>query len=209
MPLSLGEQGEGETPPPTRVKVLWDKDYLYVRFVCAATELYSPYKKHDEPIYNGDCVEVFLDVKGDAKQWMELEVSPRNITFDQITTLTAEPLSDSDLVLDPALRATDRWPNPGWNLDGLRTAVSAQRVGRRITGWTVDIALPAKPMLRRLGLDHFAPMTLRANFLRYEYPRGNRGAKRSLIAMNWAPVRWGCPHLSPRAMGFLDLIPSP
>ncbi|MEO7717465.1 MAG: carbohydrate-binding family 9-like protein [Capsulimonas sp.] len=204
LPLSLGEESAGLTALPTQVKLLWDADYLYIRFVCISSEIHSPYKTHDDPIYKGDCVEMFLDVKGDARQWIELEVSPRCVTFDKVMTLTADPISDADLILAPDLRNRDLWRDLSWTLDGLRTAATIQKSGKRITGWTVDIALPAKPTLRRLGLDHFAPMTLRANFLRYEYPATN-GAKRPLIAMNWSPVRWGCPHISPQAMGYLEL----
>jgi hypothetical protein len=206
LPLSLGPEANGLTALPTQVKLLWDSDYLYIRFLCTSTEIYSPYKTHDDPIYKGDCVEMFLDVKGDARQWIELEVSPSNVTFDQVMTLTADPASDADLILTPALRGRDLWRDLSWTLDGLRTAATLQKSGKRATGWTVDIALPAKPTLRRLGLDHFAPMTLRANFLRYEYPSATNGGKRPLIAMNWSPVRWGCPHISPQAMGYLELV---
>ena len=209
--LSQGDGGRGLSPLPTQVKLLWDKDALYLRFVCTATEVYAPTRTHDAALYTGDVVEVFLDVKGDGRQWIELEVSPDNATFDQVTTLTTDPVSNADLVLAGVVLDRDWWVDLSWSLNGWRTAATVQRTGGKITGWTVDMALPAKSVLRRLGADHYAPMTLGANFLRYEQLRGiapkttDPKSPRRLLALNWAPVQYGCPHISPLAMGFLTL----
>ena len=204
--LSQGDGGRGLSPLPTQVKLLWDKEALYLRFVCTATEIYAPARTHDAALYTGDVVEVFLDVKGDGRQWIELEVSPDNVTFDQVTTLTADPVSGASLVLAGAVLDRDWWVDLSWSLDGWRTAATVQRTAGKVTGWTVDMALPAPSVLRRLGTDHYAPMTLRANFLRYEQlQETNPKSQRRLLALNWSPVQYGCPHISPLAMGFLTL----
>jgi len=53
-------------------------------------------------------------------------------------------------------------------------------------------------------------MTLRAHLLRYRWTKPFSTAvdpERRLIAMSWAPVLHGCPHISPGAMGVLKLVP--
>lgn len=205
--VSLGKPGEGLSPLPTQVRLLWDDKWLYIRFICTANDVYSPFTHHGDKLYQGDVVEVFLDPKGDGKQWMEIEVSPHNVTMEVQTTVTAEPKSDAELMLLRDIISRDFWNNLDFTLQGLRTAATVTKHGDEVSSWTVDIALPANVVMHRLGTDKFSPTTLRANFMRYEYPRPAKAdGKRSLIAMNWSPVMWGCPHISPAAMGFITLV---
>ncbi len=197
----------GQNVQPTEVQLLWDKDYLYVRFRCRASEIYSPYKNHDDPIYKADVVEVFIDAKGDGRQWVEIELSPYGVTLENMTTLTADLVSNSDLIIDPQIRDRDYWPNASWDMPGLRTASKIVQGAGHASLWIADFAFPAGATLHRLGLKEYLPMTLRANFLRYDYPIVDSAGTRVLCPQNWAPVIIGCPHISPAAMGYVDLLP--
>ncbi len=209
--LGLGDGSKGLSPLPTQVLAQWDDKFLYVRFICEDSEIYTPFEKRDEPIYQGDCAEIFLDIVGDGRQVVELQLAPNGGVFDQQILLTAEAKSDENLVLTNDVLARDFWMDLGWNMTEMKTATSRSR-GR----WIADFALPAEAVLRRRGLKTFAPMTLRANFLRYDWAPDNTdawglkdatGQKRRLNAHNWAPVKHGSPHISPAAMGFLRLVP--
>lgn len=206
MTVSRGSAAQGLTALPTRACLLWDAKSLYIRFVCLGGSIKSPYKKHDDPLYHADAVEVFIDPKGDGREWVELEVSPHNVVFDQIAVLTAEPEYDAGGVLTHQVLDRDWWTDLSWNLDGLRTATGRLQSNGKITGWIVDMAVPATPLLRRLGVKSFSPMNLRVNLLRYETMTAANG-KPVFIPMNWAPVMFGCPHISPDAMGTLVLDP--
>jgi len=208
--MSLGPDAEGLSPVPTEVRLLWDADCLYVRFLCEDDEAYSPHDRRDAPHHEGDVVELFLDPVGDGRQYVELQVSPRNQVLDQLIFVTADPacLEDGRLTDEIALR--DWWAHIEWDMPGLRTATG--RLARGADGWIADIAVPAFPLLRRLGLSSFQPMNLRAHVMRYDRPRlssqdaGAQTPARAFIAMNWAPVAYGCPHISPAAMGTLRLV---
>jgi hypothetical protein len=189
----------------TSVRLLWTPKTLFVRFQCAAKEIYSPFTKTNDPLYKADVVELFLDAKGDSKQWLEVEVSPNNVVMQMMTTLTAEPGSDVNLILNQDILQRDFWPIPDWTTAGLRTATSIKRDHDVVTGWITDISLPASVTLRRLGLTSYAHLTMRANFLRYDYPNKPGSIGRELIPTDWAPVLLGCPHISPQAMGYLTL----
>jgi hypothetical protein len=194
---------------PTEVKLLWDPHYLYVRFVCEGDEIYVPFKGRDKPHYKGDVVEVFIDPIGDARQYVEIELTPKNDILDQIILLTApEPENGPDGVLLEKLYRRDLWVFPQWNLSGLRTATRRSVLPNGKRGWIADLALPADPLLRRLGTKSFSPMRLKMNFLRYEWPKSPKDSRepRLLIPMNWSPVRSGCPHIAPVTMGSVHLL---
>jgi len=190
---------------PTQIRLLWDKDFLYVRFTCSGKQPYAPFgDQHDAKHYQGDAVEVFIDPVGDGRQYFEIQLSPANGVLDQNTLITATPEVDEDGALVPHLLQTDYWPNIGYDMPGLRTA-------SRVTGdgdaavWTADLALPAAAVLHRLGKKQFEPMEVRMNLLRYRWTGPIDQPQRRLIPINWSPTRFGCPHQSAGAMGTVQL----
>jgi len=211
--LARGEASAGLKPMPTQVRLLWSKTGLYVSFRCRDNAVYVPEKGRDAPIWKGDVVEVFLDAKGDARQWIELEVSPNGDLFDQMATLTAPPQSNENRVLKDEVLSRDWWTNLSWNLENWQVSarknlvVPTTKTLASPADWRVDMRIPPDA-LRRLGVNEFGPMTLRLNLIRYKYlPTGDPKKPRRLLAMNWAPVQFGNPHISPQAMGFVQLMP--
>lgn len=193
-----------DEPLPTSVALAWDENCLYVRFVCRGPTPYSPFgNERDALHYQGDVVEVFLDPVGDGQQYFEIQLSAANGILDQNTTLTAAARTDREGRLLPHIIERDYWPNRGYELKGLRTATDVRRAGDDYQ-WTADLAIPAEA-LKRTGQTRFAPMTLRMSLLRYHWTGPREDAGRRLIAMNWSPTHWGCPHQSPAAMGFVRL----
>ncbi|CAN5367972.1 hypothetical protein BH11ARM2_BH11ARM2_29700 [soil metagenome] len=198
--VSLGEDGRGLVPKPTEVRLLWDEHALYVRFSCADDDVYLPVQGRDAPLYQGDVAEIFLDPVGDGRQYFEIQSNAAGDLFDQLITVTAPKMEHRpDGRLADRIVARDFWPVPEWNMEGIRWT------GRQASdGWTVDFAIPAPAALHRMGRDRFvAGDVFRAHLMRYDYLPGN---PRRLLAMNWAPVQYGCPHISPSAMGTLRLV---
>ncbi len=66
----------------TTARVLYDDKFLYVSFDCEDPDVWGTLLKKDEPIYNEDAVEIFIDANGDGKTYNELQVSPHNTNFD-------------------------------------------------------------------------------------------------------------------------------
>ncbi len=195
-----------QTPLPTEVKLLWDSQWLYVRFICTGPEPYAPFgQTRDARHYQGDVAEIFLEPVGDGRQYFEVQLSPAGGVFDQNTLLTGEARSDARGRLVPQVLAKDYWPNPDYTMPELRTAASVARRGDRYV-WIADFALPAAAALKRTGAKAYHPMTLRMNLLRYHHSGPVTDKTRKLLAMNWAPVTQGCPHQSPAAMGKVELI---
>jgi hypothetical protein len=193
--------------PGTEVRLLWDANFLYVRFLCRDTEIYTPFHGHDAPLFRGDAVEVFLDPVGDARQWIELQFDADNDTFERLFLCTGTPQAGpTGRLLDDVIKR-EVWEFPQWDLPGLRSAAARWKEDGKEVGWIVDVAVPASGLLKRLGKTKFEPMTLRADFLRYEYGPAAPGGERPLLSLNWSPVLFGGPHRSPMAYGYVTLSP--
>ena len=74
--------GKKEAKQQTRVKAAWSPDYLYLAFECDDTDVHTPYSKRDDPIYDSEAVEIFIDADGDQDDYIELQNAPNNVQFD-------------------------------------------------------------------------------------------------------------------------------
>jgi hypothetical protein len=199
------------TSPPesARLRLLWNKDFLLVRFDCHDQSIvflpssYGPAGQRDLPYFKADAVEAFIDPVGDGRMYMEFQFSPNGGLFDAIYLYTAAPETGKDFLLEGNFVNRNLFFIPEWNLEGLRTTslIWSASEGK---GWTVVAALPAKEILKRWGKTRFeAGMKLKANFVRFDYPSG---AGHPPDITNWAPVLAGCAHVSPTGMGTLMLV---
>lgn len=68
----------------TEVRLLYDESRLYVGYHCEDPETWGTMNGHDDPIYEEEVVEIFLDPTGNLCCYYELEVSPLNTSFDAI-----------------------------------------------------------------------------------------------------------------------------
>lgn len=68
----------------TRFRACWTADALHVRFDCEDDHVVATMDRRDDPIYEEDVVEVFLDPMGTGKVYYEFELSPRGVEFDAL-----------------------------------------------------------------------------------------------------------------------------
>ncbi|MBB6735586.1 carbohydrate-binding family 9-like protein [Cohnella zeiphila] len=106
----LAHAATGQPPrEETQVQCCWSPDRFYVRFLCRDTHAASKFENRDDPLYEQDVVELFLDEEGLGRKYLELEVSPRNVVFD------------AWVENDGVDRVTKL--DKEWDLEGLRTSV--------------------------------------------------------------------------------------
>lgn len=80
----------GEAAPPlafaTTLRLLWDKDALYACFEADDDDAFSPYQTRDDPLYEGEAYEIFLDADGDGDrkggEYVELQANIHDVHFD-------------------------------------------------------------------------------------------------------------------------------
>ncbi len=69
-------------PQSTRLRLLWNKDFLVIRFDCQDQSIlylpssYGPVGQRDLPYFKADAVEAFIDPVGDGRMYMEFQFSP-------------------------------------------------------------------------------------------------------------------------------------
>lgn len=74
--------GRGTPSNGTTARILYDDKNLYLGFDCADGDAWTSYTTRDDPIYNQEAVEIFIDVDGDLHTYVELQQSPANVHFD-------------------------------------------------------------------------------------------------------------------------------
>lgn len=78
----IAHDGRRKIKNQTFVRALWDDEYLYVAFECDDDDIHTPYTKRDDPLYESEVVEVFLDADGDKDVYVELQAAPNDVHFD-------------------------------------------------------------------------------------------------------------------------------
>jgi hypothetical protein len=69
-------------PPETTVRLLWDRDYLYVGFTCIDDDIWSFSSRADDTLWSGDVAELFLKPSREAKNYYEFIVAPNGALYD-------------------------------------------------------------------------------------------------------------------------------
>ncbi|MFT7620852.1 MAG: hypothetical protein ACI9WU_000011 [Myxococcota bacterium] len=141
----------------TQVRMLWDDEALWVGFLVRDKEPKSKFTKRDETLWDEDVVEVYLDPDADGKQYVELQVSPKNVIFDALFSS----------------RRTPKWQEAAkWNMPGLQTAVNIGKLPGRagLDGWTVEMRIPWAGLADAKGSKPAVGARWRANFFRKELP---------------------------------------
>lgn len=154
----------------TRVAFAWDEHYLYAAADLPDPDLWSDYTQQDDPLYKQEAFELFVAAGGEARDYLEYQVSARGVTFD---------------ARFPRHRAGDE----GWDSRG-RTAVQA--VGTvndardRDRGLLVEVAIPWDELCEqaKLACPPRPGMQLRVNAFRLE----REGRKRP-IGLSLSPTR--------------------
>ena len=147
----------------TRMKLLWDDEFLYVTAMLEEPHLWATLLERDAIIYHDDDFEVFLDPDGDGLAYYELEINALGTEFD--------------LFLDKPYKDGGSADIP-WDMPGLKTAVSLHGSLNDPSdlddGWSVEIAIPwadlRPPGAGEAGQPPEVDDVWRANFSRVEWP---------------------------------------
>jgi len=130
-------EGDLRPRPPlrTRVKMLWDDQFLYIGAQLEEPNVWATLTEHDSVIFHDNDFEVFIDPDGDNHDYYELEINAFNTTWD---LHLPRPYRDGG----PARNE--------WEIPDMRTAVHVDGAindpSVKDRGWSVEIALPWKPL---------------------------------------------------------------
>ncbi len=148
----------------TEVRVLYDDVFLYVGFKCEDTYVWGTVTERDGPIWNEECVEVFVNPANVAHQYYEINVSPKNIIFDSVilNNRTIEKPNETFIGLTE------------WNPEGLITATHVNGevdFPGKATGWTAEFAIPLAALIGATNVPPQPGDEWRMNFYRIDSPK--------------------------------------
>ena len=150
----------------TQVKVLWDKENLYVGYVIEEPNVKGRFTERDSPIYEDNDVELFI--AGD-NAYYEFEINSLGTIYEGLFVWQSDyeksglsKLASLDRA-DKKLRCQEfngvgftshprgkRWAFLGWDYPEAKTAVAVQGTLNKSDdidqGWTVELAFPWKHM---------------------------------------------------------------
>jgi cellulose/xylan binding protein with CBM9 domain len=138
------EDIEGELKPEpylqTRMKMLWDNDYLYIAAELEDPDIWGYLSNHDDIIYRDNDFEVFIDPDGDGESYFEIEINAIGTILDLYMPKAYNKGGRADLA---------------WNADNLKKAVKIYgNINDTLSHdnkWIVEMAIPWKAYGSRIN----------------------------------------------------------
>ena len=153
-------RGVDYQPAPTketRMKMLWDDDFLYIAGIIEEDDVTASLKERDAIIFKDNDFEVFIDPDGDGRFYFEFECNAYGTLMD--------------LLMNKPYREGGDFFMP-WDCKGVRVKVhvdgKVNDARRSDKGWTVEWAIPFESLA--IGFDSPKKHPVwRINFSRVEW----------------------------------------
>jgi len=173
----------------TRVKMLWDDDYLYIAAELEEPNVTATLTEHDSVIFRDNDFEVFIKPLPETDSYYEFEMNAFNTGWDLYLS-------------KPYLKGGNA--DNSWDIAGLKTAVAVHgtinHAGDKDKGWTLEIAYPWRAFLNRQEVPQpHAGEEWRINFSRVEWKAGQAKednwvwSPQGVVNMH-VPEQWGYLH---------------
>jgi len=178
-------EGDPELTPihRTRVKMLWDSDYLYIAAELSEPDIWARLMQRDTVIFYDNDFEVFIDPDGDTHNYMEFEMNAYNTMWDLFLT---RPYRDKGKVID------------AWDINGIKSAVKIYGTINDPSDtddkWVIELAFPFT-VLTEAGNPPADNIRWRINFSRVNWILESENgsyikAKDPETAKNYSEFNW-------------------
>lgn len=175
----------------TRMKMLWDDQYLYIFAQLEETHIWGNITERDAVIYYNNDFEVFIDPTGHGLNYGEFEINALNTIWE--------------LMLTKPYRVGGK-PINSWNVKGLKSAVHIEGTLNDPSDldslWSVEMAIPLEALIELKDKPKLAPIEgeiWRINFSRVQWEhelidglyqrRKENGQYKSEYNWVWSPQR--------------------
>ena len=145
----------------TKVKMLWNKDFLYIYAKLEEKHIWGNIKDRDEIIFLNNDFEVFIDPSNDTHNYGEIEINTLNTIWDLL-------LNKPYIYGGKAITS--------WDLTKLKSAVFIKGTLNDFSDeddfWSVEIAIPLKPLIVLKNISKKVPVEgeqWRINFSRVQW----------------------------------------
>lgn len=167
----------GPTKYETAFRALWNDGGLFLRFEATDPDPWHTMTERDDPLWDEEVVEIFIDPNCSGRNYYELEISPAGVVSD--------------------LRMVSPWPDKegdiAWDLEGLETRVHAlMDDAGASTGWIASASLPwsgfrSLPSAEEVSLPPRPGDAWQANVFRIKRPGGPGDPEKDAVYAAWSP----------------------
>jgi hypothetical protein len=185
----------GPAKYPTNFRAMWTEHGLYIRFDATDDDPWFGHTDWDDPLWEEEVVEIFLDPSRTGTNYAEVEINPGGAVCD-VRMLAGEPKKEIDL---------------DWNLEGLTHRVHLNRgPSGQILGWTAVALLPwtgfeTLPPVHDVELPPRTGDRWRFNVFRIERPGGRDAPNRNVVFAAWSPPPGRSFHV-PAVFRYLEFV---
>lgn len=177
---ALGGTRGGRGPGgETWVKVLYDDTHLYLALFAQDNDAWGSLKERDADTWTEEVVEIFIDPNGDAKDYIELQITPNNVVFDARFPVK---LGRGEGSREEQINGARAWNS------NLQSAVYVDGTVNDLAAvdksWSVEVKIPFADLP---GGAPKAGAAWKANFYRFDAPRDSAGKVKRQIAWAWTP----------------------
>lgn len=201
----------------TKVKMLWDKEFLYIGAILEEPHIWATYTERESVIFHENDFEIFIDPNGDTHNYYEIEVNALNTIWDLLLT---KPYRDHGKAIS------------SWNVEGMKSEVFLKGTLNDPNDvdeyWSIEFALPWSSLIEYAS-ENRKPKDgeqWRINFSRVQwkldaidgqykkqvnpetgksYPEDNWvWSPQGVIAMH-QPETWGYLQFSNQVVGTMDI----
>ncbi|MEA2064137.1 MAG: carbohydrate-binding family 9-like protein [Gemmatimonadota bacterium] len=184
----------GPPKQATTAMMVWDDKFLYIAFQCEDNDVWSTLTQRDDPLYNEEVVEVFIDADSDGETYVEYEINPLGVLFDGYIL---NRRGDRDLILAWESKKV-RW--------GVQVAGTLGDLSDTDTGWTVEYAIPLAEIVTGPHTPPRPGDKWRLNLYRIDRPRGKQDTPSE--GSLWSPVSGSTFH-DPDCFGEIEFSSDP
>lgn len=175
----------------TEVRALYDDNFLYVGFKSEDNYVWGSATERNGPIWNEECVEIFINPSGAAHQYYEINLSPNNVIFDACVLNKRTAAKPKETFV----------PLTDFNLQTMKTAVhinGKMNQPGRANSWTAEYAIPFDELIGAPNIPPQPRDVWRVNFYRIDSPQ--KGQRESYA---WSTTGSTAFHL-PWKFGYLE-----
>ncbi len=169
-----------KTSGPAGAKLLWDDKNLYAWIDITDSDIASPYSKTDDPLWQADVVEFFIDADKNRRGYVELQINPNNAHFD---TWFAVGRPNRDDSFDARMQSAVTKDDKAWHVE---VAIPLEAVKGKDPAMTVT--LPPKP-----------GDSWKLNIVRVDKNKSMK--EKEIAASGWAQIPYSDFHALDRLIG--------
>lgn len=175
-----GTRGGPGSPGTSWFKILYDDTHLYIGAWGEDKDVWGDLTERDSATWTQEVFEIFIDPEGDQKDYLELQVTPRNTVFDaRFPVKLGRGRGSRDEQINTA-KAWNSTMTSAVHVDGTLNDPSDED-----KAWSIELKIPFTDIPKQTGAPK-PGTSWKMNLYRFDAPRKD-GKPTGQVAWSWSP----------------------